>query len=925
MFKRSFLVCLSVLILGSAGSAMAAPDPTLVGWWTFDEDSGTTAMDSSGNGPDITMVNTTWEEGYLGGAVHFHGEGYGSDTAFTFSENAITVCTWVWEDAFVANQVERYVSIGPEVAVIRRNSDGRLHFYATIGGSFSHIYVSDVLTEGQWHHVAGTWDGTTQILYLDGVEVARLTPSGVLTAGTMVRLSSPDGEPLNGMLDDARIYNRALSQDEIQSLMSTEPLTSAGSPSPRDESMVAQTAVQLEWRPGELASSHKIYFGESFDEVSEGLVEPVITTDASLTVGTAPPYAAGLTPGQTYYWRVDELNDLEPNSPWQGSVWSFWVQPLKAYNPTPADGVPFILLEPDLAWEDGMGVLFHTVFFGESYEQVDAMTAGWMTAAATIAPAQVQLYGPLQADTTYYWRVDEFAMTGVTSKGDIWNFTTVPEIAVADPDLTGWWTLDEGVGATAVDWSGHGHHGTLVGDPQWTDGYHGGALEFDRSDYVETGTNATDLGIEGNKPKTTMAWALTRGFNGGGLWDLGSNNDGRDWSVRTTSNLNEWRVQRWGFPTYDFDVTVPSIDEWTHFALVYDGAAGGNDSRLYANGAVVANQTIELDTDPSTRTFQIGLWSGTTFDGVVDDVRVYAKALTEAEIAEAIRGNPLLAGSPTPAPGATVDIRDATMASWAAGDTAVSHDVYFGTDRDAVAAADNDAPEFQGNQPGTSFSLADVVEMGGEYYWRIDELEADGAVQAGYVWRFTIPDYLVVEDFESYTNDADTLQRVFQTWIDGIGFSEPAPGQAGNNTGALVGHDIWTEGTPYTTIVETANVHGGAQAMPIYYDNRVAPGRSEADRTFTPGQNWTIEGVTTLVVHFRGEADNAGDLYVKINGTKVPYPGDPADIAGRTWVAWEIDLPSVGVSLTNITTLTIGIEAGQTGLFYVDDIILTKP
>jgi len=533
MFKRSFLVCLSILILGSAGSAMAASDPSLVGWWTFDEDSGTTAMDSSGSGPNIPLVNTTWEEGYLGGAVHFHGEGYGQDTAFTFSENAITVCAWVWHDAFVAGQVERYVTIGPEVAVIRRNSDGRLHFYATVGGSFSHIYVSDVLTEGQWHHVAGTWDGTTQILYLDGVELARLTPAGVLAGGTMVRLSSPDGEPLNGMLDDARIYNRALSQDEILSLMSTEPATSAFGPSPKDGAMVGQTTVQLTWRPGESAASHEVYFGESFDDVSEGLVEPVITTDASLTVGTTTPYATGLTPGQTYYWRVDEVNDLDPNSPWKGSVWSFWVQPLKAYNPSPAEGVPFILLEPDLAWESGMGVLFHTVFFGESYEEVDAMTTGWMTAAATIAPASPQLYGPLQAETTYYWRVDEFAMTGVTTKGDIWSFTTVPEIAVADPDLTGWWTLDEGVGATAVDWSGHGHHGTIVGDRERTNGHDGGALEIDRGDYVETGTNATDLGIDGGKPKTTMAWALTRSFNGGGLSAPCCNNEGRHCALRS--------------------------------------------------------------------------------------------------------------------------------------------------------------------------------------------------------------------------------------------------------------------------------------------------------------------------------------------------------------------------------------------------------
>jgi len=83
--------------------------------------------------------------------------------------------------------------------------------------------------------------------------------------------------------------------------------------------------------------------------------------------------------------------------------------------------------------------------------------------------------------------------------------------------------------------------------------------------------------------------------------------------------------------------------------------------------------------------------------------------------------------------------------------------------------------------------------------------------------------------------------------------------------------------------------------------------------------------VTTLVVHFRGEPDNTGQLYAEINGLKVPYDGDPADIAGGEWIAWEIDLASVGTSLTNITTLTIGIEGGGIGVLYIDDIILTKP
>ncbi|MBN2129153.1 MAG: hypothetical protein JW741_06635, partial [Sedimentisphaerales bacterium] len=244
---------------------------------------------------------------------------------------------------------------------------------------------------------------------------------------------------------------------------------------------------------------------------------------------------------------------------------------------------------------------------------------------------------------------------------------------------------------------------------------------------------------------------------------------------------------------------------------------------------------------------------------------------------------------------------------------AVSHDVYFGTDKAAL--------ELQGNQPGTSLSLAGLVEMGGgDYFWRIDEVEADGTVQTGYVWRFNVPDYLIVDDFESYSNEVGS--RAFEKWVDGVGFTLPEPGNPGNGTGAAVGHDIWDADSPYFNgqIMETGDVYAGGQAMPIYYTGAL----SEASRTFVPGQNWTAEGVTTLVVHFLGEADNTGALYVEINGVKVPYDGASTDIASEEWTAWEIDLASVGVSLTNITTMTIGIENGTGGL-YVDHIILTQP
>jgi hypothetical protein len=98
--------------------------------------------------------------------------------------------------------------------------------------------------------------------------------------------------------------------------------------------------------------------------------------------------------------------------------------------------------------------------------------------------------------------------------------------------------------------------------------------------------------------------------------------------------------------------------------------------------------------------------------------------------------------------------------------------VYFGTDRDTVANVDKSLPQFQGNQAGTSLSLADQVEFGGgDYYWRIDEVESDGTVVSGTIWKFTVPDYLIVDDFESYKNlaeDDPASNRVYMTWIDGF-------------------------------------------------------------------------------------------------------------------------------------------------------------
>jgi len=512
-------------------------------------------------------------------------------------------------------------------------------------------------------------------------------------------------------------------------------------------------------------------------------------------------------------------------------------------------------------------------------------------------------------------------------RGDVWSFTTLPEVAVADdPNLTLWWTLAEGSGTTAVDWSGHGHHGALHGETQWIDG----ALSFNGAEFAGTPFDVSEteyavaLWFNTTDPECGLFTVVVGDLAAGGGYDrmlylVGGEFAAHIYCAVGTSGNEAETITTAGLSLAD--------GAWHHVVHTYGASVGGQ--KLYIDGVEQASGINDCSDFAWQDRVNLG-WSPFAatdyFTGMMEDLRIYNKTLTEAEVQQIMRGDPTLAWSPEPARSATVDIRDAAALRWNAGDGAVSHDVYFGTNRDAVAAADKDAAEYQGAQSGTSFSVAGLVEFGGgNYYWRIDEVAADATVIAGDVWKFTVPDYLVIDNFESYTNEVGA--RVFEAWIDGVGFTQPEPGNAGNGTGAMVGHDIWGADSPYFegTLMETADVHGGGKAMPVYYDNTFSPYYSEVECTFTPAENWTAEGVTTLVVWFRGAADNTGQLYAKINGTKVPYAGDAADIGSAAWMAWNVDLASVGVSLANVTTLTVGVEGGDTGVLYVDDVRLTKP
>ncbi|MBW8040497.1 MAG: hypothetical protein FVQ85_10895 [Planctomycetes bacterium] len=281
--------------------------------------------------------------------------------------------------------------------------------------------------------------------------------------------------------------------------------------------------------------------------------------------------------------------------------------------------------------------------------------------------------------------------------------------------LQGYWRLDEVSGTTASDSSGNGFDGTLEGtftfDTASVLGQFGGALNFNGiDDHIETGKTAFNFGLIGNAARTVTAWVYTLSFNDGGIYEMGRRSNGQEFSLRTKTVDNQWRVQYWG--TGDIDFTYTSKDRWVHFAHVHDGTT----TKIYADGQLVVNQARTLNT-AEDKTFKIGMWDDDYFDGLIDDVRVYNYALDLSEIYEVIAGG--WADNPHPFDSED-NVPQRALLNWVPGAALVDHDVYFGTSRDAVANATTASAQYKGRQDETFY--VPYMDRDTVYFWRIDEV-----------------------------------------------------------------------------------------------------------------------------------------------------------------------------------------------------------
>jgi hypothetical protein len=330
------IVSFFCLLLLTAGAY--AGEPGLVGWWTLDDGAGSTVADSSGGGHDGSFVAGTpvWVQGKFGGALKFEGTAQVEvpDHADFHIADTVSMALWANPEAaqltdakFFVKQKSTYYPYA-----IQYDSSGKT-IYANVSTDSAQYNTKPNLAgfAGEWAHLCAAYDGSVVILYKNGVEVARATGSGKLRQNTLSltfggRLGYTTSNNFKGMMDDVRLYNRALKPQDIQQIMQGPPAGLASAPTPAVGAVDVPRDVTLRWTPGELADRHNVYFGTNADEVKNADTGSPLLVGRDLQVST---FAVDHLPfGQMCYWRVDEISAPPDNTVAKGSVWSFSVESL---------------------------------------------------------------------------------------------------------------------------------------------------------------------------------------------------------------------------------------------------------------------------------------------------------------------------------------------------------------------------------------------------------------------------------------------------------------------------------------------------------------------------------------------------------------------------------------------------------------------
>ena len=631
---------------------------------------------------------------------------------------------------------------------------------------------------------------------------------------------------------------------------------------------------------------------------------------------------------------VDYMTGVLVREPW-----------VKAWEPDPADGARNVAL-PLLRWTPGDTALLHNVYFGTSPELTEA------DLAAARIPQTLYFHPlPLEPGTTYYWRVDEIDSDDTVHEGDVWSFSVAPLTAYDPLPRDGAKWIDPA--GAALEWlpgKDVVSHDVYFGTDETAvaegtgDTFKGNqpGNRFDLGDLEDATTyywRIDEITGDGTK-RTGELWSFETVGEGGGLRGTYYNNtavSGEPALRRVDPQINfnwgddapEGLINDSFSVRWSGELDVPFSETYTFYPNTEDGV------RLWVDGVELLDlwqnrrsptevkASIELE---GGRRYPITMEFYDAGGVAVAELRWESPSIPKGLIPQPAFSLPLRASSPEPQ-NASVNVRQDSVLTWSVGEMAAEHDVYFGTDANAVATATRADSVYQGRQSleETTFDPG-ALDWNTTYYWRIDEvndLDADSP-WTGSVWSFTTADFLIVDDFEDYTDNQDDGEAIFQTWIDGFG---------DDSNGSTVGY-LESDGG---TFGETKIVHSGDQSMPFDYNNVGSPSSSEAFREFSPAQDWTVNGVSNLTIWYRGSSSNSPEgFYVIVEdgagGTATEVHPDPAALNAFDWAEWTIPLDELAsLNLTRVAKLTIGVGdpdnpgPGGAGLLMIDDIRVTKP
>jgi len=278
-----------------------------------------------------------------------------------------------------------------------------------------------------WIHLALTFESSFAKLYYNGSLIESGTLEDTKFNQFALGINRNMSNSFFGIFDDLHIYDYALTQNEIKQVMRIKPLV-AWEPSPANGSVTdIEQATPLVWSLGDGASQHDIYFGNNHSGVVNANTSDTsgIYRGRQKPVTYTPPEA--LESSQTYYWRIDQVNDLNNNASHKGDIWSFTIRPEIAYRPYPSNGCKLREQNVTLSWMTGSAGVLHDVYFGTDLDQVNGVDNS-DTSGVYRGRGDWTNYTPdlLDRDRNYYWRIDEVEADGTTiHEGNVWSFTVV--------------------------------------------------------------------------------------------------------------------------------------------------------------------------------------------------------------------------------------------------------------------------------------------------------------------------------------------------------------------------------------------------------------------------------------------------------------------------------------------------------------------